>query len=376
MTPARQARAEPSGAGRVALIAALVVTTGACDSRKEAGPGQPPSAAAASSVSSSSSSSATMPGAMTAPSASSPMPGLPIGPGGANVVRPASGVFGPGEADAIAKRGEPRRVVVLDAGAEPRETIAYRAAPGTKQTITMGLDLAMAMSPPGAQPRLMKMPRTETTLQISTESAEADKATVRAEIVAVQLVETDASQAAAISGSREMLETLKGINLEMTFDPRATHTAVSLASADKPSPEASKALEQLRQTLFNVITPTPDVPVGTGARWLVVERIATPADVIQIRTVTLGNRDGTRAELTVSVAQIAAAPRLGPAAAAGGASPTIGALETSGTSTFSVDFEHVCPDKGQSEVKTVMLLTQGKDSLRTEAVAKATIETR
>lgn len=359
------------------LAGALVASGFACDSGRENA--APPPAATTGAQSGSASASPSAPVSMTEPSAKVVTPDtLPIGPNGATIARPPNGVFGPGEADAIAKRGAPRRVIVLDAGAEPRDVVAYRAAPGTKQTIAMGLDLAMAMGPPGAQPRLMKMPRTETTLEITTESAEQGGSAVRAEIVDVRLVETDSSQVAAISGSREMLEKLKGVGLRLEMDAHATRSAVTVSSADKPSPEAAKALEQLRQTLFNVVTPTPDSPVGVGARWLVVERIETPADVVQVRTVTLAKREGMRAELTVSVAQIAASARLGPAAVvgAGASPPTIGALETTGVSSFSVDFERVCPEKGTSEVKTNMLLTQGKDALRTEAVAKATIETR
>lgn len=365
----------PSTSSRGAILA-LVLALAGCDS-PNAAPAPAPKASQGAPAGASASPSSAAPSTSAQPPTVAEPKSYPIGANGAAVARPANGVFEAGEADAIAKRGDPRRVIVLDKGAEPREALAYRLAPGTKRTTKLALDLAMAMGPPGAEPRLMRMPQTETELEITTERAGEDgSATVRATVVAVRLAATDPSQAAAVSSSQGTLEKLQGIDLTMTIDSHGSRTDVSFGEGAKPSAEVAKVIEQLRQTLTNVLTPLPEEAVGAGARWLVVERVGAPSDVIQLRTVTLKKREGSRAELSVSVDQIAASPRLGPAAVAAAGSPTIASLETSGLSSFAIDFGHVCPDKGESEVKTIMLLKSGKDSARTEAVAKATIESR
>ncbi len=301
---------------------------------------------------------------------------LPLGSGAAPVSRPPNGILAAGEADAILKRGEARRVTLLDPGSEPREVVAYRIAPGATQKVSFALELAMAMNPAGARPKLTKMPRTETTLELVADAAD-DKGffPVRAKVVSIVLVETDPSQARSLAASKELLAKLEGVTLRTSVDARGNRTAV-VADARSDGPDLATALDQLKQSLENVTTPMPAEAVGVGAKWVVVERLTTATDVIQVRTVTLKKRDGKRIDLDVRIDQVAASdqlPRTGPAL---GAPPKLASLETSGTATFAIDLERVCPDKGRSDVSTVMLLSASGDTLRTEAAARAFIESQ
>lgn len=347
--------------------ALLVLALVGCEPDKPA----PPAAAAALATQTPSSSAA----AASAPAASART--VPLGPSAAPVARPANGILGAGQADGILKRGEPRRVTLVSAGAEPREAIGYRFVPGVKQTATLALELAMSMSPPGMQPKLVKMPRTESDLAITAEPGEGGAALIRVTLAGVRVTAEDASQAGAVSASGDALKKLQGLELALTVDPLGRRTEIALDKAgDRNEPAAAAALEQVRATLQNVLVPMPEEPVGVGARWVVVERIATPSDVIQIRTVELKKRDGTRVEVEIGIQQIAASDKLGNMPLGRGPQPTLSSLDTDGKATFAVDLERVCPDSGVSEVKTVMLLASGRDAMRTEAVARATIKSR
>src|SRR5688500_7186272 len=145
---------------RLAVVLSCSVAGFACDSPA---PGQQPKAATAptsSTVAGATSAAPSVAATATTPIASATA--LPLGSGAAPVSRPPNGIFAAGEADAILKRGEGRRVTLLDPGSEPREVVAYRIAPGATQKVSLALELAMAMNPAGARPKLTKMPRTET----------------------------------------------------------------------------------------------------------------------------------------------------------------------------------------------------------------------
>lgn len=291
------------------------------------------------------------------------------------MTRPPRGVFPTAEADAILKKGEPPKVTLVSAGAEPREALAYRVAPGAKQTVVLALDLALAMNPTGAQPKLAKMPRTETTLEIVAEAADADGAwPIQATVVDVALAETDPAQSKSIAAARDLVGKIRGAKLKTKVGPRGGHGAFSVEGVQK-SPELAKTLAQLEQSVENFITPLPDGPVGVGARWAIVDRLTTTTDILQVRQVTLKRRDGKTVELDVSIEQIAANDQLA-GASTGGQGATVTSLESSGKASFVLDLERVAPEEGTSNVSTVMFLQAGRDGLRTEAAARATIKSQ
>jgi hypothetical protein len=297
---------------------------------------------------------------------------LPLGPEGATVPRPQRGVFSASGADAILKKGEPRKVTLIAAGAEPRERLSYRVAPGDKQTVTLALELAMAMNPTGAQPRLSKMPRTETTLEIVAEAPDADGAwPVQATVVDVTLTETDPAQSKSVAAARGLVSKIRGAKLKTKVSPQGGHGAFTVEGVEKNA-ELAQTVAQLQQSIENFITPLPDRPVGVGARWAIVDRLTSTTDILQVRQVTLKRRDGKSVELAVSIEQLAASDQL----ASGGQNATVTSLESSGNASFILDLERVAPEQGASDVSTVMFLQSGRDGLRTEAAARATIKSR
>ncbi len=327
--------------------------------------------------SSQSAASASAPATPASPAIAKPSPpvasALPLGPDGALVTRPPRGVFAGADADAILKKGEPRRVTLVTAGAEPRERLSYRVAPGDKQTVTLALDLAMAMNPTGAQPKLTKMPRTETTLEIVAEAPDADGAwPVEATVVDVVLTSSDPAQSKSIGAARDLVGKIRGAKLKTKVSPRGGHGAFTVEGAEKRA-ELAQTFVQLQQSIENFITPLPDAAVGVGARWAIVERLSSTTDILQVRQVTLKRRDGKSVELDVAIEQLAANDQL---ASAGGQSAKVTSLESSGKASFVLDLERVAPEAGASDVTTVMFLQSGRDGLRTEAAARATIKSR
>ena len=80
----------------------------------------------------------------------------------------------------------------------------------------------------------------------------------------------------------------------------------------------------MSQSFESMTAPLPDEPIGLGARWEVITRVANGgADLVQDATYTLKARDGDKASLGVVVVQLAArdtvqAPGLPPGVTATG----------------------------------------------------------
>jgi hypothetical protein len=239
----------------------------------------------------------------------------------------------------------------------------------------------MAMSPPGTQPRISKMPRTETTLEVVADAPdEKGSWPIEATVVDVTLADPDPAQsnpgaAKALAGSRELVAQVRGAKLKTTVDARGSHSAFTVEATTR-RPELAQTFEQLKQSMENFVTPLPEGELGVGARWVVIDRLTTATDIIQIRDVTLKARDGARIEIDVRIEQIAASDKLAGAGPAGGKTPDVSSLESSGKAAFKLDLERLGPEEGQSDVATVMFLTSGRDGLRTETVARASVKSR
>ena len=198
-------------------------------------------------------------------------------------------------------------VVVLDAGAEPRETLRYKIEHGTSTTTTMDFGLAsMATSRRGAAlsvtPGVRLYIVSGPSMQGKRGSIRFDVRIVKAE--AIVPVGIDPALAKDLNKSASVLNNVGGW---VEVDDRGIIQRTELNDAAKRSDVPVRLLVMIinaRTSLARVLLPAE--PVGVGARWEARKDLVLYGfKVNQVDTYTLAERVGDELKLNVQVQQSA-----------------------------------------------------------------------
>jgi hypothetical protein len=304
-------------------------------------------AEAAATPSADASSSAAAPSASAAATAAAPVPGLPAA---------KAGVLAAGAADRVLKTGGKPVVKLIEAGAEPRAAVAYAFTEGAIQSAVIGLDMVM-----GAKSKGMELPRTAVphmamTLDLNpAEKNAAGDFRIAAKLVDVGIEPTGITQTKIAESLKPQLATVKGMSMSYWVSPHGTVRDVKVDLPPGMPPEAAKMLQSMNQSFESMVAPLPKEPIGTGARWQVITRIASQgADILQYTTFTLKNREGTRLGLAADLKQFAANPVIDNPAIPAGMTARIKAFDSGGSGDTNLDTAEVAPVGGKLSMKSSM----------------------
>ena len=140
-------------------------------------------------------------------------------------------------------------------------------------------------------------------------------------------------------------------------------------------PGAQALVEGINQSFESMVAPLPVEPVGLGAKWQVISRMAASgADLLQSATYTLKARDGVKATLDMVTTQLSASDTIKALGSPGGAVTHVKSFSSGGTGTTKIDTTSVVPESGTTTMKTGMtvLVTQGSEPGEESAVETRT----
>ena len=202
-----------------------------------------------------------------------------------------------------AKSGDP--VVVLDAGAEPRETLRYKIEHGTTTNATMDFGLASMASTrrgaalsvtPGVRLHIISGP----SMQGKRGSTRFDVRIVKAEAIVPDDLDPEVAQ--DLNKSASVLNNVGGW---VEVDDRGIIQRTELNEAAKRSDVPVRLLVMIinaRTSLARVLLPAE--PVGTGARWEARKDLVLYGfEVAQVDTYTLNEKVGDELKLNVQIQQ-------------------------------------------------------------------------
>jgi hypothetical protein len=338
------------------------------------GQGSAAGSAAAVAATSSAAPSADGSAASSATAASAPA-GSPTGK--VELPQPKDGILAAGEADKIIKAGAPLRVVLLDAGAEPRESLTYDFKSDDKQTVVLKLDMTMKVSAPGVAGQAVKLPAMAMVFDFATGKKD-DKGLVpvTGTIADFKLTASDPSHEQMLAKMQEPLGKIKGMTVRYTVDARGHASEVKVELPKNAPPEATKMLDQMKQSLDVMASPLPAEPIGQGAKWQIVQRVTSPADIVQLSTVTLKKREGSKLELATDITQLAASSKLMAPDLPPGTTADLKSFKSVGTATMFVDLGKVAPDKGNGDVKASMDVASGPQRMNMDMGMKMTLSAK
>jgi hypothetical protein len=360
---------------RLPVVVCLAVATG-CDSTSSPTP-EPSSATTASAALSAT---GAPPASVAVPVETAkpePPPGPPPSPlvdkTGVHIDTNAAptGILRPGYADSIMASGEPAKVVLVDPGAEPRQVAKYALALGSKQKTQMKMVMGMQMVVPGQPTPAVKVPPIGIAIEIAIAKKKDEHGDYPMDLkVLGVLIDASPESKQMADAMTQDLASLKGVVLHAVVD-ESGRTHGSKLEASAADPKTQDVAKQMQQAMEQMTAPLPDEAIGVGARWQVVSRVTSGADIVQWTTYTLKSRDGKKLELESEVKQVAASSTLGGDATVS-ADAKIQSFRSGGVGRSVLDLGWPAPVRGEGDVATDLTVGAGGRTATIDTTVKIT----
>jgi hypothetical protein len=244
---------------------------------------------------------------------------------------PASGVFGPGQADQKLQRGATPVVTVGALGGTPKVSLGSRQLqPGVKQTATVKLslqvganrtplfDFGLSLEPAKPKPRGK---------DDTAGGAVADSPSGVEVLARITGCEIDPTQASRVpEHERKMVAKLKGggVRFQTAADGASTGFTVEMAKAADPG--LKHHVEALAEVLSALTLPVPPEPVGPGAYWMATSRDTVAGiDAVTYRMIKVEKVQDSGVVVEMNVRRYAASSAID----AQGVPPDLGTVELS-----------------------------------------------
>jgi hypothetical protein len=273
--------------------------------------------------------------------------------------RPPSGILAKGAADKILKNNAPPKITVLAAGAEPRQRLSYAFEKGTKDSLTVAMDLSMAMKSGDTTLPATALPRMSLSL-LMTNSATSDGGDFKidAQVDSFNLQPKGPIEEQIAASVKPQLEGIKGVVLSYWMTPQGHVRDLEMKSTGGADGMAQQALNGMNQSFESMAVPLPKEPVGVGGKWEVVSRLASSgADLLQYATYTLKARDGSKANIDLTVTQLAASSEIHAPGMPENMTARLKSFRAGGGGSTEIDTKAITPRSGTLAVESAMSLT-------------------
>ena len=215
---------------------------------------------------------------------------------------PETGVFAPGKADQLHKKGVAPKVSLGNNGSEPRETLKLELKPDWKQkgTVVLSMRAARQMLPP-----------ISFDIAMSVQKAKADTAgtPILANVIGAKV--GDMQGQPIPPELQTQVGKLKGSKLQLQVLDNGAVTDARYELPKGGDPNLNAVLRTLAETVSVSGIVYPSEPVGAGAVWLVTSRgFAAGADVISYRMIKLEAVSEAGLTLNISTKRYSATDKL------------------------------------------------------------------
>jgi hypothetical protein len=275
------------------------------------------------------------------------------------IPRPASGVLPPGAADKVLVKGQPPIVKLLEPGAEPRSDLSYALSKGTAQKMAMAMDMAIGVKTKGQSLPQTPMPRMTMTFDTSaTDKNAAGDHKIECRLTSTSVDASGAQQEQMAKALRPQIEAMKGLGMLYWVSPKGYAHDGKLDVPSTVPAAAQQIMSGMSQSFEAMVIPLPAEPMGVGARWQVVSRLASGgADILQSTIYTLKSKSGQKATLEATMVQLAADDTIHTPQMPAGMNAKVRGFSSSGSETTQLDLKSVVPEGRNTSLKTSMDLT-------------------
>jgi len=257
----------------------------------------------------------------------------------------------PGEKSApktTSKPATPTGVTVklLQPGAEPRQALRLHPKAGDKRSSTMTMKMTMGMGPAGE----MKMPEMKIPIDITVKSVSPEGDITYDMMMGQAQVADSADPTAAMM--KESLGKLGGETGTSTITSRGLTKSTKMNIPKDANPQTRQTMEQMQESLGNVVFMLPDEAVGAGAKWEIKQTIKQQNMTIsQATAYELISLEGDVVKVKSNVSQSAANQKI-ESPAMPGMKVDLNKLTGTGTGNMTFDLGQIMPTQGATDMQT------------------------
>ncbi len=291
------------------------------------------------------------------------------------IPRPSNGVLPAGAADQVLAVGAPPIVKLLEAGVEPRSDLSYAPPQGSSQPVVMAMDMSVSVKAGGQSMPSMPMPRmTMTFTALTADKSAGGDFKIESRLTATSVDPNGGQQEQMARALRPQLDAMKGLGMVYWVTRKGQVHDVKLDMPPNLPPAAQQLVSGMSAAFESMVTPLPQEPVGAGARWQVVSRLATGgADVLQSAVYTLKSRSGGHAALDIAIVQVSASDTLHTPQMPAGMNASVKSFRSSGKGGAQVDVKSVAPESGSLALSTAREIELQADQSLVESTTTVTL---
>ncbi|NET57733.1 MAG: hypothetical protein F6K47_16705 [Symploca sp. SIO2E6] len=234
---------------------------------------------------------------------------------------------------------------LLDAGVEPRQELRFTPAVNSQQTLTMTMDVNVAISINGRTPPTVDTPAVE--MKMETQVTQVD---ANGDIYAdfsyseVDVIANAQTPAELLNLMQSQLQALVGLEGSLIMDAQGNTRDINFDLPEGLDPNTKQMLEQISNSLKQVSSPLPLEAIGVGAKWRVSNSLTINGmSINQIATYELVDLQDNIATLEVSVEQNAPSQTINQPGMPPGASVLLESLDSEGQADIEIGLDQIMP---------------------------------
>ena len=204
-------------------------------------------------------------------------------------------------------------LTVLSEGIEPRRVISYRSQIGLKQSAELTMEMHMGMTMEGTDfpKQSFDTPLPTVIMSLTAEIIDIEDGITTASFGYGDVKLEKGGDPELYKAMETTMQSLTKVKGSTSYDSRGNVIDFSVEIPDDMPAELMQYLEQTKDLISQMMFPLPDVPLGLGASWQVVQPITNQGMTItQKTTYTIMEMDETFITFYTDLQQSAAPQKL------------------------------------------------------------------
>ncbi len=258
-------------------------------------------------------------------------------------------------------------VELIDSGSDPKSPIRMKVEKGLKQNLVMLIDMDMSMEMGNNKFPTPKMPTQKMTMEIEVTDVNSEgDITYGFNLKSIDLVE-DEKEPSPIAGMlKGMLKTMEGLSGQSVVTNRMITKTVDLKIPETVPAQARQMMGSMKQSMQQFLTPMPDEPVGTGAKWKVIQDMEVNGiKVKQTIIQELVEFKGQSLKTKVNIQQEADPQDVAPPGMPAGMKVRLTSLDSKGSGDIELDTGWMVPRKSKIEMSSDTKMEVQAQTMRT-----------
>lgn len=167
-------------------------------------------------------------------------------------------------------------VTVTDAGKGKKQKLRFTPKKGLKESMTMVIDMNMEMAMGGQQMPAQDLPSMTMVMETEVNEVKGDGSfTYSFKFTKMDVADSDTLPPSAVEEMRKSLGGMVGMEGHATMTARGFSRDGDFVLPETASAEIRETMDNMTQSMDQMVSPLPEEPVGVGAKWTVKTKVSS-----------------------------------------------------------------------------------------------------